>query len=194
MLERASALEGHYHAGRFGIGPDGPGVTLSEIRDAGPVQIAAWPDTLTGVGNRLAELTGTGAAPGPRQSAAGPKGTLLRMQPLAFWLVRADGATVAAALAIEVEAGTAVDLTHSRTVIRIEGPRAAELLNRGLPLDLSPDAFPDGACAASAVHHVGVQLHRRDGGFDLYIPRTFAVSIWEFLTETAAQWGYEVPG
>lgn len=194
MLDRVSAIAGHYHTGRFGIGPDGPGVTLSEIRDAGPVQIAAWPDSLTAVGTRLAELTGAGAAPGPRRSAAGAKGTLLRMQPLAFWLTGADAATVAEAMAIEVASGTAVDLTHSRTVIRIEGSRAAELLNRGLPLDLSPDAFPDGACGASAIHHVGVQLHRRDGGFDLYIPRTFAVSIWEFLTETAAQWGYEVTG
>lgn len=197
MLERVSALVGHYQTGRFGdIGPDGPGVTLSEIRDAGPVQVAAWPDTLPAVGAKLAELVDIEAAPGPLRSVAGPKGTLLRMQPLAFWLTGADAATVAAALAIEVESGTALDLSHSRTAIRIEGMRAAELLNRGLSLDLSAEAFPDGACGASAIHHVGVQLHRRDngagGGFDLYVPRSFAVSTWEFLTETAAQWGYEV--
>lgn len=199
MLERVSALAGHTQTGRFGdLGPGGPGVTLSEIRDAGPVQIAAWPDTLPAVGAMLAELAGAGAAPGPGRSAAGPNGTLLRMQPLAFWLTGADAAIVATAMAIETETGSALDLTHSRAVIRIEGRRAAELLNRGLSLDLSPAAFPTGTCATGAIHHVGVQLHRRDNGtktsFDLYIPRSFAVSIWAFLTETAAQWGYQVKG
>ncbi len=197
MLERASALAGYCQTGRFGdVGPDGPGVTLSEVRDAGPVQIAAWPDTLPTVGAMLAELVGVEAAPGPLRSIEGPKGRLLRMQPLVFWLTGADTKTLDAALAIEPETGTALDLSHARTVIRLEGPHAADLLNRGLPLDLSPEAFPEGACGASAIHHVAVLLHRRDhgagAGFDLYVPRSLAVSTWEFLTETAAQWGYAV--
>ncbi len=197
MLERVSALAGQLRAGTFGdIGPDGPGVTLSELHDAGPVQVAAWPDTLPALGDSLADLVGVEAAPGPLRSVAGPKGRLLRVAPLAFWLTGANEKTLAAALAVEPSTGTAVDLSHSFAVIRIEGPRAAELLNRGLPLDLSSKAFPDGACGASAIHHVGVHLHRRDhggkAGFDLYTPRSLAVSTWEFLTDTAAQWGYEV--
>ncbi|MBE9556221.1 MAG: sarcosine oxidase subunit gamma, partial [Proteobacteria bacterium] len=35
-------------------------------------------------------------------------------------------------------------------------------------------------------------LHHRDGGYDLHVSRGFAITLWEFLTETAAQWGYEV--
>lgn len=63
MLERVSALAGHYHKGRFGdIGPDGLGVTLTEIRDAGPVQVTAWPDSLTAVGAKLAGLAEIGRA------------------------------------------------------------------------------------------------------------------------------------
>lgn len=193
MLERISALASHYHTGPAGdIGAAGPGVTLREIREAGLWQISAWPETMDAVGARLAELVGAGAAPGPLQSAAGPKGTLLRVQPFVWWLIRADAATAAKAVEIDPEEGTALDMSHSRTVVRIEGPRAADLLNRGLSTDLRPASFGQGACCGGAIHLVSVNLHHRGGGYDLYIPRGFAVTLWEFLTETAAQWGYAV--
>lgn len=193
MLERTSALASRYHPGPAGdIGRGGPGVMLREIRDAGLWQISAWPETMDEVGKTLAGLIGADAAPGPLQSAAGPKGTLMRVQPFVWWLTRADAATATLAMEIDTGQGTALDLSHSRTVIRIEGPCAQPLLNRGLPTDLRPENFPDGAFAGGAIHLVGVNLHHRDGGYDLYVPRGFAVTLWEFLTETAAQWGYQV--
>lgn len=193
MLEKTSALASHYRTGPAGdIGTDGPGVALWEIRDAGLWQISGWPDTIDAVGNRLADIVGATAAPGPLRSVAGPKGTMIRVQPFVWWLVRASEGTAKQAIAIDAEQGTALDLSHSRTVIRIEGPHARDLLNRGLPIDLRPVCFPEGAFAGSAIHQVGVYLHHRDGGYDIYIPRGFAVTLWEFVTETAAQWGYEV--
>ena len=193
MLEKLSALASHYHTGLAGdIGAAGPGVTLHEIRDAGLWQISGWPGTMDTVGERLAEIAGVEAAPGPMKSAAGASGTLIRVQPFVWWLTRADEAAASAAMEIDAEQGTALDLSHSRTVIRIEGPRARDLLNRGLPTDLRPESFPEGGFVGGAIHLVGVNLHHRDGGYDLYIPRGFAVTLWEFLTETAAQWGYKV--
>jgi len=193
MLEKSSALAAHYQAGLAGdIGADGPGVTLHEIRDAGLWQVSGWPETMDALGERLADIVGAEAAPGPLKSAAGAKGMLIRVQPFAWWLTRADAATASEAMAIDPEQGTALDLSHSRTVIRIEGPRARDLLNRGLSTDLRPALFPEGSFAGGAIHLVGVNLLHRVGGFDLYIPRGFAVTLWEFLTETAAQWGYEV--
>ena len=193
MLEQLSALAAHYHTGPTGdVGADGPGVTLREVRDAGLWQISAWPETMDEVGQKLAEQVGADAALGPLQSVAGAKGTLLRVQPFVWWLTRSDEATAKQAMEIDAEQGTSLDLSHSRTVIRIEGPRARDLLNRGLPTDLRPESFPDGGFAGGAIHLVGVNLHHRDGGYDLYVPRGFAVTLWEFLTETAAQWGYEV--
>ena len=193
MLERTSALAAHYHPGPAGdLGTGGPGVALREIRDAGLWQISGWPDTMDAVAATLAEQIGVDAAPGPLQSAAGTKGTLLRVQPFVWWLTRADEATAKQAMEIDAEQGTSLDLSHSRTVIRIEGPRARDLLNRGLPTDLRPKSFPKGGFIGGAIHLVGVNLHRRDGGYDLYVSRGFAVTLWEFLTETAAQWGYDV--
>jgi heterotetrameric sarcosine oxidase gamma subunit len=193
MLEKSSALAAHYHTGAAGdIGADGPGVTLHEIRNAGLWQVSGWPETMNTVGERLAGIVGVDGAPGPLKSVEGAKGTLIRVQPFVWWLTRADAATAAEAMAIDPEQGTALDLSHSRTVIRVEGPRARDLLNRGLSTDLRPARFPDGSFAGGAIHLVGVNLLHREGGFDLCIPRGFAVTLWEFLTETAAQWGYEV--
>jgi heterotetrameric sarcosine oxidase gamma subunit len=144
------------------------------------------------VGEALAGIVGADAAPGPLQSATGAKGTLLRVQPFVWWLTRADEATASAAMEIDAEQGTSLDLSHSRTVIRIEGGHARDLLNRGLPTDLRPESFPDGGFAGGAIHLVGVNLHHRNGGYDLYVSRGFAITLWEFLTETAAQWGYQV--
>ena len=193
MLEKLSALASHYHTGTAGdIGAAGPGVTLHEIRDAGLWQVSGWPGTMDDVGKRLAGIAGVDAAPGPLKSAKGAKGTLIRVQPFVWWLTRADAATAAQAMEIDAEQGTSLDLSHSRTVIRIEGPRARDLLNRGMSTDLRPASFPEGAFTGGAIHLVSVNLHHHDGGYDLYMPRGFAVTLWEFLTETAAQWGYEV--
>ncbi len=193
MLEQTSALVSHYQIGPAGdIGVDGPGATLHEIRDAGLWQISGWPETMDAVGAKLAGIVGADAAPGPLQSATGANGTLLRVQPFVWWLTRADAATATRVMEIDADQGTSLDLSQSRTVIRIEGPRARDLLNRGLPTDLRPAMLPDGAFVGGAIHLVGVHLHHRDGGYDLYIPRGFAVTLWEFLTETAAQWGYQV--
>jgi len=193
MLEKISALASHYHTGPAGdVGAGGPAVTLREIRNAGLWQVAGWPGTMDALGARLAGIVGVDAAPGPLKSAAGPNGTLIRVQPFVWWLTRASEATAKQAMEIDAEQGTSLDLSHSRTILRIEGAGARDLLNRGMPADLRPASFPEGSFCGGAIHLVGVYLHHRDGGYDLYIPRGFAVTLWEFLTETAAQWGYEV--
>ncbi|HAF74482.1 MAG TPA: sarcosine oxidase subunit gamma, partial [Gammaproteobacteria bacterium] len=46
--------------------------------------------------------------------------------------------------------------------------------------------------ASAGIHHVGVTLRRSDAGYELFIPRGFAVSLWELLVETAEQFGLEI--
>ena len=53
--------------------------------------------------------------------------------------------------------------------------------------------FPDLSSASTAIHHVSVKLFRlSEKEFRLFIPRGFALSIWEILLETASQFGYEI--
>lgn len=185
MVDRTSALEGHYNPGH--IGREGEtGVVLTEIRDLTLHQVAAWPETLITVGEQAAAAVGTGAAPGPCQSASGDNGALLRIEPLKWWVYGV------AAPQLATDDGATLDLSHSRTHVRVSGENAAALINRVLPLDLRESSFPVGSVASSALHHVGVTLWRTDEGYDLFIPRGFALAVWEILLETAAQFGAEI--
>jgi heterotetrameric sarcosine oxidase gamma subunit len=185
MARRASALDGHYRPGTIG-GDRQTGVTLREIPGLQLHQIAAWPDTLSETGGAAAAAAGISEAPSLRQSATGTHGSLLRTSPLTWWLIDA------AAPDLPPEAGTSLDLSHALTRVRIDGDQAIDLINRHLPLDLREDAFPEGSVATSALHHVGVTLWHSRGGFELFLPRGFALSLWQLLLTTAAQFGARV--
>ena len=85
MAKRVSALAGHYQTGHFGIAGQ-TGVTMTEISGLCLHQIASWPDTLTSVGQQAAVMAGCAAAPKPGQAADGSNGSLLRIEPLKWWL------------------------------------------------------------------------------------------------------------
>ena len=85
-----------------------------------------------------------------------------------------------------------LDISHSRTQVRINGPQAESFLNRHLSLDLREQSFPVGSVASSVIHHVGVTLWRSEQGYELFIPRGFALSLWQGLVESATQFGLEV--
>lgn len=189
MAELRSALKGHLSPGRFGL--DGTtGVTLSEVHPFFLTQISAWPDSLQAVGEQAARLAGCSAPPGPAQAIDTATGTLLRVEPLKWWLIGQDAPTDPLSLAAET--GAVLDLSSSRSWIRLSGANAADLLNRFLPLNLSETAFPSGSSASTAFHHIGVTLWRDERGFNLLLPRSFAATLWEMLTESAAQFGLEV--
>ena len=59
-------------------------------------------------------------------------------------------------------------------------------------LDLRDEAFPVGSVASSVIHHVGVTLWRSAEGYELFIPRGFALTLWEGFLESAEQFGVEV--
>jgi len=185
MAERIFALHGHVTRGRFGA--EGTvGVTLAGLPDLVLFQAAAWPDTLAAVGAKAAEAVGAPEAPGPGRAVVGTKGALLRVEPLKWWLLDAPAPQLAPA------EGATLDLSHARSRVRIAGPEAVALLNRHLPLDLRDAAFSEGAVASSAFHHCGVTLWRAAEGYELFLPRGFALSLWELLLEAAAQFRCEV--
>lgn len=177
MVERFSALAGEAMPRSFG-----PDLTLSERRLGAIWQLAAWPDRLGEVAAAAATAASVTTAPGPLKAIGGSP-RLLRTEPLK-WLLVAEEEIATPELG---EGGTVIDLSHARTVIRVEGDLKADLMARLMPLDLRPNAFPDGSIATSGVHHVAVTVDARDGGFDLYCFRSFGRAMWEHLIETAEQ-------
>lgn len=188
MVDRISALAGHYQPGKSGLlgESDSVGVSLQDVQGLVLYQVAAWPDSVEVIGKQIAKTAGCDRAPGPCRAEAGNNAAALRIEPLKWWLYGVEAPEV------DAEQGAILDISHSRTHIRIAGPEAMSLLNRHLSLDLREQSFPLGSVASSLIHHVGVTLWRSDDGYELFIPRGFALSLWEGIIESATQFGMEI--
>jgi methylglutamate dehydrogenase subunit D len=85
------------------------------------------------------------------------------------------------------------DQSDSRLVLRLSGPRVRDVLAKGVPIDLHPNAFKPGDVAFTLVAYIGVQLDMLDDRtFQLTAPRSTAGSFWSWLTAAVAEFGYEV--
>ncbi len=85
------------------------------------------------------------------------------------------------------------DQSHGRIIIRIAGPKSRAVLAKGTPVDLHAGEFPIGKSAVTQMAHVGVHLTRTgEDAFELSVFRGFGVSFWEWLTEQAEEFGYQV--
>lgn len=189
MVELKSALNSHLIPGHFGA-EGSSGISLSEVANFAHLQLAAWPETCAHVGALAAGTAGCTSVPAPGQVMHGAEGVLMRVEPLKYWVIcEGDGPDLAE---IPTDHGAALDLSHSRVWLRLSGANAPTLLNHYLPLDLRDDAFPDGAVASSAIHHVGVTLWRSGDVYNLLIPRSFAATLYELLQGSALQYGLEV--
>lgn len=92
------------------------------------------------------------------------------------------------------ELGYVSEQSQSRVIIRVSGPSARQLMQKGCRLDLHPSFAGEGFCAQTPMAQVGVLMHQLDDApsYDLHVYSGFARSFWHWLTESAAQYGYTV--
>ena len=86
------------------------------------------------------------------------------------------------------------DVTEGRTVIRLSGPRARDLLARGCGLDLHPRAFGPGRCAQTRLAKANVILHQIDDAptFDVIVERSFADYLWRWIADAGTGFGFAI--
>jgi len=134
------------------------------------------------------------AVVGPLPKKAGVAGehdglTLLRTGPEQVWIIGPETGVIAKKLH---GLCAVVPLSHSRTRILVEGAPAREVLAKGIAIDFHPDVFKPGMFAMTGVHHMPVLVHCVDeNSFHLYAMRTFAMTVWEWLTDAAL--GFRAP-
>lgn len=89
-------------------------------------------------------------------------------------------------------------LGDGRTVIRLSGPRARDVLSKGCPLDLHPRVFGPGQCAQTILGRCDMLLHQPAQGrgapdtFEIYVARSFAEYAWTWLEDAAGEYGVRV--
>jgi heterotetrameric sarcosine oxidase gamma subunit len=137
----------------------------------------------------LAPLLGiTLAAPGRYTSDA--RLTLISTGPRA-WLAFADSgeSQFAAKLANDLAGKASVsDQSSGYVIFKIGGTKARKLLQRGVPLDLHPVAFPQGSAATTVIAHIGVVLWQCDADetFNVAVFRSYAASFEHWFETVAA--------
>ena len=185
MLNRYSILDSNYLSGRYPF-DNKISITFKEINDLNLQQIASWPNTLSNMQNFFQKELHIHNTPNFNKGIIDKKFSLWRMEPLKWWLLNKN-------INLTEDLGTSLDLSHAFTCINISGNHAPLLLNRYLPIDLREDIFTEASAASSAIHHVSIKLLKfSSNNYYLFIPRGFALSIWEILIETSKQFGYEI--
>ncbi len=86
-----------------------------------------------------------------------------------------------------------VDQSDARAVVVISGPRAVDVLAKGLPIDLHERAFATGDAAITHASHIGVTIARLDDAptFEITMYRSYAGSFDQWLRHAAAEFTHE---
>lgn len=175
---RVSPLQDVALQGRFGADKGAPGVSFNVRHPMSIVTVIA--------------RAGQGAA-----TAAALKGYDAQWAgPDQFFVLaegRGEGALYRELKAKLAGLASVSDQSHGRVIIRLVGPKARAVLAKGTPVDLHPDAFPVGKSALTQMAHVGVHVTRvGPDSYDVSVFRGFSESFWEWMTEQAEEFGYQV--
>ncbi len=73
-----------------------------------------------------------------------------------------------------------VDVSHRQIALEVQGPRAADVLNAGCPLDLHLNAFPVGMCTRTVLGKCDIVLWRKTA-------TTFYVEVWRSFADYASR-------
>lgn len=193
MLERRSPLADLIGTSAADMSDQHAPLILSEQALGTLWQVAGWQDFETAVEPILAALGFAGL--GDHRSVRTSAGIeCYRIAPDRLLLRCPDASVLSAALDKALPGRiAALDLSHARIVIRVSGAATVDLMARLAPLDFADAACPIDSFAQTGIHGVPVLIRRgSEEAFDLVVPVTWAVSIWEFVCENARPFGYVV--
>jgi sarcosine oxidase subunit gamma len=146
---------------------------------------------------RLSEKYGLRLPEGPRRVANGTA-AIMGLGPRTFLFQREAGSSLEPQLAQAFGDTAAVtDQSDTYAVLRLGGPRVRELLEKCVAIDLHDKVFAPGSVASTSCAHIGVIVWRLDdeaglARFELAVFRSFARSLWQFIEESAAEFGLAV--
>jgi methylglutamate dehydrogenase subunit D len=173
-------------------------VSLDVLDDMSVVWIAARKGQTVELIRRISELHGVTLPSNPRLVKSRSGFDFIGAGPdqwLAIAPATAAGLDLAHVLAGQLQGLASVaDQTDARTLVRVSGEKARDTLAKGLPIDLHPRVFPEGAVAITHADHIGVIVWRPDesDAFVLACSRSYSDSFWRWLTESAAEHGLAV--
>ena len=166
------------------------GVSMAACDRGSLWQIAAWPDTFQRIEAELAVACGADVPAPGRIVTTGDGRRLIRVEPLKWWIMGADGAPCP--MEIDAEDGASLDLSHDQAGIQLSGPNAAEILKRMVSIDVRDHAFPDGSFATTHMHHMITRVLRADADgprYEVMVMRSYADDLAEIAAHHIQHFG-----
>ena len=194
-LTPMSALHGVALPGRYGKTDGASGVTIAERTNIGLATVACRKGQDDGLKASVREAYGVDL-PLTSKMARGKTVSFIGTGP-GQWLAVSkslENQALADDLIARLKGlASIVDQSDGRAVIRLSGPRARDVLAKGLAIDLDSRVFPEDVAVTSTISHMGVQLWQEaPESYDITLFRSVAESFWRWLTVSAAAFGYEV--
>ena len=193
VLTPRSALGRVLAPGRYGAEVGEPGITVSERGGLALVSIMARKGKTADLGARIKDRFGIDLPLTPRRAGdgsihfiwCGPDRWLAETSaetPRHFERSLREAASGFASVSNQ---------SDGRSVIRVSGAKAREMLAKGVPLDLDPRVFRPGDTAMTVVAHINVHFWQRDAtpSYDFAVFRSFAASFGQWLLDAAAEIG-----
>lgn len=84
----------------------------------------------------------------------------------------------------------AVDVSDARTMFKLEGDAAREVLAKGAPVDLARDKFAKGDLRRTRISHIAAAFWQSGDNpdvFEIICFRSYATYLWEWLEESSRE-------
>lgn len=192
-----SALDKSVLPGTFGRDTSNPGVVLTQRRGLYLVQVTAFAGAV--VRNAVTAMSGITLDDRPNHASGDGETKALWLGP-ERWLVvgpasRSPSLGTALSQGLGADQAAIVELDNARTVLRLSGRNARDVLAKGCLLDLHPKVLGPGQTAQTALFHVNALIHCvAEDTFDVYVTRSHGQSFYESLTDAAGEFGCRVVG
>ena len=191
----ADALHFAYSPGRLGRREGSPGFVLQELTQFALASVIARKDRAAQAAEAAQRAIGASPSFTP-VITAGNDLTFVWSGP-GHWLALGPQATETIETRLGVVFGThasVFDQSGSRVLLDIRGPRARDVLAKGVSIDLHPRAFRTGDVAVTTASHLAVHLWQvaDEPVYRLLVVRTWFDSLWRWLAASAAEYGCEV--
>lgn len=171
---RRPALAGRSHAGAS--------VRIEVLPPADRISLRAPAGSLPA----LSKALGIKLPERPKTSAAKSGRTALWLGPDEWLVIDEKGSDPLAELAGVADLHSAVGISHRNVAFAVTGPGAEATLSAGCPQDLSPAAFPVGACSRTVLGKIEIVVCRTaEDAFRVECWRSFSDYAFAYLADAA---------